>query len=107
MSYLIDHIQIWIRFTKAESDVSDTESDVPLAELQLLLGKRAETKNTGYNWAARDSMYGPSILPALKRNEVLNVDGQNPIDYFFSFFTIGILEEILYQTNLYATQKNK
>jgi hypothetical protein len=39
--------------------------------------------------------------------EILSLEDKSPVSLFLSMLTIGFLESIVFQTNLYATQKGK
>ncbi|KAB0790775.1 hypothetical protein PPYR_15415 [Photinus pyralis] len=58
-------------------------------------------------WVNSDSMYGPGTLPPFLGLEGGKTQSKRPIDYFLFYFSDEILEEIVFQSNLYAHQLDK
>ncbi|KAB0795811.1 hypothetical protein PPYR_09872, partial [Photinus pyralis] len=85
-----------------------SEDEIPLA--QLLRRKNSKSKKAIDNkrkWVNSDSMYGPGTLPPFLGLEGGKTQSKRPIDYFLFYFSDEILEEIVFQSNLYAHQLDK
>ncbi|KAF2901569.1 hypothetical protein ILUMI_04615 [Ignelater luminosus] len=49
-------------------------------------------------------MYGPDTLPPFLGSETTNIQGNSPLEYILSLFPKNIVENIVYQTSIYAIQ---
>ncbi|KAF2890508.1 hypothetical protein ILUMI_15665 [Ignelater luminosus] len=75
--------------------------------LTQLISNKINKSKKNYKWCKNDSMYGPGTLPPFLGSEATNIQGNSSLEYFLSFFTEDIVENIVYQTNIYAAQNNK
>ena len=57
-----------------------------------------------YRWRKQDTLVGDFTFSVAFSDPPLNV--KSPLDYFCQFFTEGIIDRVVEQTNLYSVQKN-
>ncbi|KAG7236450.1 hypothetical protein INR49_000928 [Caranx melampygus] len=69
-------------------------------------GKKAKEKSVRNVWKAKDNQF-EGDLPLFLGESKMNVEGADPIDFFMHLFTQDIIDDIVYNTNLYAVQKGK
>ena len=77
--------------TENESEEDSDDIDSPLANLQE-------------SWSSKIACYGQ--IPFLKPRTINQSVLRDPIEYFSDYFSEDFMQEILYQTNLYAQTKN-
>ncbi|KAF2891633.1 hypothetical protein ILUMI_14540 [Ignelater luminosus] len=87
-----------------EDNNFDSEDEIPLKQL---ISNKINKSKKNYKWCKNDSMYGPGTLPPFLGSEATNIQRNSSLEYFLSFFTEDIVENIVYQTNIYAAQNNK
>ncbi|KAK0136549.1 PiggyBac transposable element-derived protein 3 [Merluccius polli] len=69
-------------------------------------GKKAKEKGVRNVWKAKDNQFEGDLPPFLGESK-MNVEGTDPIDFFIHLFTQDMIDDIVYNTNLYAFQKGK
>ncbi|KAK0142248.1 PiggyBac transposable element-derived protein 3 [Merluccius polli] len=69
-------------------------------------GEKAKEKGVRNVWKAKDNQFEGDLPPFLGESK-MNVEGTDPIDFFMHLFTQDMIDDIVYNTNLYAFQKGK
>lgn len=69
-------------------------------------GKKAKEKSIRNVWKAKDNQF-EGDLPPFSGESKMNVEVTDPIDLFIHLFTKDMIDDIVYDTNLYAVQKRK
>lgn len=92
-----------------DDDQYDTDDEIPLASLLQKINNPTKNRKQSkvWKWSKIDSMYGPGTMPPFLGTENINVQKETPVEVFMEMFTDDIIEEIVFQSNLYATQNDK
>ncbi|KAK0156037.1 hypothetical protein N1851_001418 [Merluccius polli] len=67
-------------------------------------GEKAKEKGVRNVWKAKDNQFEGDLPPFLGESK-MNVEGTDPIDFFMQLFTQDMIDDIVYNTNLYTFQK--
>uniref|UniRef100_A0A3B4VGZ0 PiggyBac transposable element-derived protein domain-containing protein n=1 Tax=Seriola dumerili TaxID=41447 RepID=A0A3B4VGZ0_SERDU len=84
-----------------EEDEAEEAENSPPPRAQ---GKKAKGKSVRNRWKAKDNEFGGD-LPTFLGESQMNVEGRDPIDFFSHLFTQEMIDDIVFNTNLYAVQK--
>lgn len=81
------------------NDEWESEDEVPLAQLQLQL------RNTTIQWT-KQTTFCTQVDPFIENSgPVIPQNLETPTDIFLHLFTLDLIEKIVFETNLYAVQK--
>ncbi|KAK5598513.1 hypothetical protein CRENBAI_009313 [Crenichthys baileyi] len=83
---------------KQEGEGHDITEDAP--------HDKAEGQKSRNIWINKDNDFGRELPPFLGEWKV-NVEGEEPMDFFMRLFPEDLISEIVQNTNLYALQKEK
>lgn len=84
-----------------EEDEAEEAENSPPPRAQ---GKKAKGKSVRNTWRSMDNEFGGD-LPTFLGESQMNVEGRYPIDFFSHLFTQEMIDDIVFNTNLYAVQK--
>ncbi|KAM4588720.1 piggyBac transposable element-derived protein 3-like [Odontesthes bonariensis] len=89
-----------------EADEGDEAVEPEGAPPPRAQGKKAKEKSVRNVWKAKDNQFEGDLPPFLGESKMI-VEGADPIDFFMHLFTQDMIDDIVYNTNLYAVQKGK
>lgn len=101
------HITAENSYELNQNEEYDSDDLIPLSEVAAKSKTCRKKQKNSRKWQIRDSQYGPGSLPPFLGTEKVNIQGDTPVQYFLFFFSPDIIEEIVFQTNLFATQNDK
>ncbi|XP_049840518.1 piggyBac transposable element-derived protein 2-like [Schistocerca gregaria] len=85
------------------SDSEDSESEIPCDATSSRPVKRTRLSNSEWQQINNNSV----PLPKFTRVEKINITGESPIVFFTEIISAKMLEQIVFQTNLYALLNEK
>ncbi|KAJ8912592.1 hypothetical protein NQ315_000460 [Exocentrus adspersus] len=85
----------------------DSDDMIFLAELMRKTKMYKKRDKGSRKWQYMDSQYGPENSPLFSGTETVNIQGETPVEFFLFFFFPDIIDEIVFQTNIFASQNDK